>query len=155
MTEALLVVAGFVGGLVLQVLAEVVLEDPLSNVVARVLGSRSRRPNKISGLWRARYNLAVDGDPAKSHGFTEWEHLSVRQFRNHVWASSSGRPRAAGKIVDGVFTGVWYDRRDNRRHHGAVQFVVHIQGDRLIGKYVGVDSDNRVNHGEWFWERLD
>jgi len=146
----------WLGVLLLGVILTLILEERLPWSIARLLNVVLPKPRRnVRGLWRARYTyLGEDGQ--EKH---EEQVIELRQLGKHVW----GRNHTArqhwykmrGRLeLEMYLTGVWENTPEGDIFHGAFQFAVCPEGNRMQGKWIGFDSHNNIQSGPWYWELL-
>lgn len=145
-------------GLVGVVLASL-FQDRLATAFARAAG-RLRGPHEreIAGRWFAYWSLI----PEQTSSATARQPSSVinvfvvSRWGNRVTGRDLTRKdnTITGILVDGtILTGTWRDTSSDRYQWGAFQMCWDGDGSGMIGKFVGKDSRNHVNHGIWIWAR--
>lgn len=113
-----------------------------------------RRFTRISGSWRAEFDLTLDdGSVVK-----KTELVRVRQVGSavHVFPlDDRTRVRIRARLRDNHYlTGTWFHLRKGSAYHGAFQLVVDPMGDCMDGTWVGYSRLGMVQHGSWIWNRL-
>jgi hypothetical protein len=137
--------------LVLTCVATVIVTEPAQYVVARFLGRYfGRAPRGIKGLWIAEYDYLDENDEARH--ITQL--LEFRQFGKYVFAKSLTRDDHSqwlrAKLENSIYlTGTWSNMLEGTTYHGAFQVLVNAKGTILEGKWLGFDSKQRIQHGNW------
>ena len=106
----------------------------------------------LTGKWVQSWCVKSSHYPSKNGAEAE-----VTQIGSQFNAISSiqGRPFAiCGQVQRGnVVTGTWHDREGGATYFGAFQLIVDPIPNRMVGRWIGFSSKNRVKEGEWIWER--
>lgn len=145
-------------GLVSVVLASL-FQERLTKLLARVI-SRLRRPHKreIAGQWFAYWSLIPE---QTSSATARLPSSVINVFVVSRWGSRvTGKDpirkgsTIAGTLVDNtILTGTWRDTSGDRYQWGSFQMCWSSGGSGMVGKFVGKDSRNHINHGIWIWAR--
>jgi hypothetical protein len=154
-------IAGAVASAFIGLVFTVLFQDRLSIILVNVLrgvwvGDRRR---SISGDWFTYY--AVVPDRATSSSAAEpsgsIEVIRLSQVGNRVAGVNTSRSRDYQILAvlrdDSYLTGTWRDFSEGRYHWGGFQLWWLDNGRGLVGKFVGKDSRNHINHGIWLWAR--
>jgi hypothetical protein len=148
-TSGLIFLLGALIGTVLQLLLQAPVNALLSRL-ARPFMPKGER--SIEGVWKCAYNY-----PRKDEMETECQVVALRQFGQTVTGKSLSdlrhEQRLMGQFRNGrLFTGTWENLRPEQIWHGAFQFELHNEGDRMKGRWLGFDSEGRIQTGLWVWE---
>jgi len=159
----LLWVVGIIAGAFLGLVFTILMQDRISILIARALGglyiydsSRS-----ISGDWYTYYVVLADRTTSVSAKIPSKsiEIIRLRRVGSRVTGVNVRESRdyiILGTLRDGsYFTGTWRDVSRDRYHWGGFQLWWLDSGQGMVGKFVGKDSRNHVNHGIWLWCRSE
>ncbi|MCI3277020.1 hypothetical protein [Streptomyces cylindrosporus] len=145
---------GAVVGLVITVL----FEDQLKNTAAHLIG-RIRRPNReIAGKWATYWGVTSDptSSPTARETTTTIVTFDLKRLLTRVTGRDIERATSGieASLKDATFlTGTWWDHTGERYQWGAFQLWWSPDGQGMIGKFIGKDSRNHINHGIWLWAR--
>lgn len=119
-----------------------------------LLGHVRAKQGRVSGRWIAICRLPKSSNPPQIT-----QTLIVKQLGKSVIVRVSDDKqtiRARGKLLDNrYFTGTWYHAKQKSLYHGAFQLLLHPEGDRLDGKWVGFNPDGiNMQAGDWTWTRM-
>jgi hypothetical protein len=141
----------------LVILVSVVLallaEGPIHWLLARTIGGLiPRRPRSVTGLWQTEYAYERGGKK-----MVEEQIIELRQFGAHVVGKSikaQAHPSEfMGRFQHQIyFTGSWRRMGRGQINHGAFQLILHAEGQRMDGEWVGFSEKlHVVKHGSWKW----
>jgi hypothetical protein len=153
------------GGTVASCLMGLVLTTLAQDKVALMLAKLTRgieftgRGRDISGNWYTYYAVIPESttSPSGATPSGSIEIIHLRKIAKRVFGvtvASSRDYRISGIFQDGkYFTGTWRDSSRGRYHWGGFQLCWLDNGRGMVGKFIGKDSENHVNHGIWLWTR--
>lgn len=143
---------GAVFGLVLTLLAQPFLENPVSGFLVRLLGSAQRTKQSLAGNWQQQWSVESTTSPSKNSSQVELKQLGRRVSAKF---ESLGRTYCvSGEISQGThLTGTWYDEAEGSTYHGAFQLRISPKDDSMIGKWVGFAESGEIKTGVWEWKR--
>lgn len=157
---------GWIGTTVVAALLGLVVtllfQDRVAAALARLLARWSfghGRGRDVAGSWFTWYTVLPERSTSTSAAASvgEVEEIRLRTVGDRVIGANERRSReyfVRGVLRDQTFlTGTWQDLSDGRYHHGGFQLCWPNNGRGMVGKFVGADSENHVNHGVWFWAR--
>lgn len=154
---------GIVAGAFIGLIFTTLLQDQIAIIFVRLLrglwiyeGQRS-----ISGSWYTYYAIipdhATSASAKKPSGAIEV--IRLRRVGSRVTGSNNRASRdyiILGVLRDGCYlTGTWRDLSADRYHWGGFQLWWLNDGAGMVGKFVGKDSKNHINHGIWLWSRAE
>jgi hypothetical protein len=107
----------------------------------------------LSGTWRQEWHVRN----SQTYPDVNRSEAQVR-IQGNKFVASFSHPRGTFKARahisnDRFVTGEWSNDRDDTSYRGAFQLHVSPAGNRMIGKWVGFKSDNRIAAGDWIWTR--
>lgn len=159
--QLILWIAGAIGSAFIGMLVTMFFQERVSVAVAGVLG-RIGLPTEgrnVSGVWYT-YWYVVREDASSDTAAQPSPIVGVfrlRKIGNRVVGVDSMKKQdfaVSASIRDRKFlTGTWHNYTQDRYHWGAFQLCWNDSGDGMVGKFVGKDSANHVNHGVWIWAR--
>jgi hypothetical protein len=141
--------------LILGVVITIIATEPIQYLMAKTLGLWIHRPPRgIKGIWDSSYIYRSKGSKK-----TERQLIELRQFGNYVvgrvLSGQSHSHTFKGRIRHEIFfTGTWDTDVKGEIYHGAFQFVLDVQGKKMSGKWIGFDSQHRVDSGDWEWNLI-
>jgi hypothetical protein len=98
------------------------------------------------------HNIFIWRQPRRSIEIIRLRKIGKRVFG--VTVASRRDYRISGIFQDGKYlTGTWRDSSKGRYHWGGFQLCWLDNGRGMVGKFVGKDSENHINHGIWLWTR--
>jgi hypothetical protein len=153
--------ASAIGSAIIGVVLAVLFQDRVADVAAQVLGPMASigRGRRISGTWFT-YWIVVPEATSSSSAKRPSPEIAVIQLRR-VGSRVVGIDRhkrrryvISATLRSGMFlTGTWHDTSNNRYQWGGFQICWDVEGTGMVGKFIGKDSRNHVNHGIWLWAR--
>jgi hypothetical protein len=153
---------GVVAGAFLGLIFTILLQDKIAIILVKVLriwvyeGERA-----ISGKWYTYYVIIPDRATSASAKIPSGavEVIRLRRAGSRVTGSNVRASRdyiILGVLRDGCYlTGTWRDLSEDRYHWGGFQLWWLDSGAGMVGKFVGKDSKNHINHGIWLWSRTE
>ena len=139
----------------LSVIVTALLNDPVQWFLVRCFSSIMSRPQRgVKGLWNSTYTYSSDGKT-----IDETQIIELRQFGNYVIGRNiTGKAhwqRLKGKVhAQLYFTGLWENIPEGDIYHGAFQFKLTPDGNKMSGEYVGFDDEYQICTGSWSWTLL-
>jgi hypothetical protein len=114
---------------------------------------RSEEAVSLTGRWRQAWSVQSKQYPPLNESIAEVLQVGGDVYGEFV--SGTQTYRLTGTIDRGnVVTGRWYDVAGGGTYFGAFQLIVAPIPNRMNGRWVGFRETNRVDGGEWIWERL-
>jgi hypothetical protein len=108
----------------------------------------------LRGQWRSTYRFVSKGQQRTATQFMDLRQAGQLVFATYVGGSSPHR-HFIRMTIDGDFvTGFWKNTVKGAKHHGVLQLRVRANGNEMVGRWIGFDSDAGIQEGEWSWERL-
>jgi hypothetical protein len=155
MMASLVAVLLFLGGIVLSVVVQLVVEEPIYFVMLRfVRGILPHRPRGVQGIWEGRYRY-----PSKQEQAYENQLMLLKQVGPFVIGNNLSQEahahRLNGRIEGETFlTGTWENISEGEMRHGAYQLVLSHRGSEMKGRWIGFDANNVIQDGPWAWKLL-
>lgn len=146
-------------GAVISLVLTVLLEDQVADIFAgflRLIGSPHQR-RQLTGQWFTYWGLISEpgSSPTATRPSDEVAIIQLRQIGDRVIGSDElrgGEYVINATLQDGVFiTGLWHDYAGGKYQLGGFQLFM--DNGKMIGKFIGRDSRNHINHGIWLWAR--
>jgi len=138
--------------IVLSSIFTVLLHEPIQWVFVRFFGSIMFRPQRgVKGLWNSTYTYTSGGQE-----IDETQIIELRQIGKYVIGRNiTGKAhwqRLKGKVHSQTyFTVFWENIPEGDIYHGAFQFKITPDGERMSGQYVGFDDKYQICTGPWTW----
>jgi hypothetical protein len=89
------------------------------------------------------YGLNIIGKNIKDKSFIELPIEKKPRISRHEY-------RMEGMLRNGIFyTGTWKSLKENVTYHGAFQLLISHSGNKISGKWLGLDNPDIINNGEW------
>ena len=159
--SVLLWVIGAIASAFLGLLFTLLFQDQISLILVRILrgfwvGGERRT---VSGDWYTYYSVSPERGTSVSAAAPNDAVVVVRlrHLGNRVAGMSVTKHRdytIIGTLQDrSVLTGTWCDYLGGRYSWGALQLWWLSNGRGMVGKFVGKDAQNHINHGIWLWAR--
>lgn len=153
--------AGIVFSAFLGVVFTVLLQDQVSDMVARILRviASPNRGRRISGEWFTYWGIVSEPGSSSSAARPSTEVASIRLRRVGERVIGSDRAKGNEYVISATLqagqflTGTWHDSSNGRYQWGGFQLCWGDDGSGMVGKFVGKDSQNHINHGIWLWAR--
>lgn len=143
------------------VVLTVLFQDRISEMAIRVSGSllTASRTRSISGKWYTYWEIIPDPGTS-STASSPHNGIDIIQFRR-VGNRVVGKDQAKGYTYaisaalasEAFLTGTWQDFTRNQHQWGSFQMYWEDSGWAMVGKFLGKDRNNHVNHGVWLWAR--
>ena len=154
---------GALGSAVIGLLLTLIFQDKVSVFLAKSsrgfwAGGGSRT---VSGRWYTYYAATpeVATSPTAAVPSGSIEIIRLRQIGNRIAGANESKSRdyvIVAILRDGSYlTGTWRDFSEGRYHWGGFQLWWLDSGKGMVGKFVGKDSRNHINHGMWLWARSE
>ncbi len=158
-----LLVAGAILGAIASVVAAVFFTETIEDLATRAFGpfARSVDGRRLKGSWISYYEVhrKEEKPPAPKAPLLDrnLSEIEFRRFGRTVVGGNNSGPRRYSlrlKLRDNaILTGTWKELSTaepyQRYHFGGVQFVWSFDGRSIVGRFVGRDRNNHVNHGYW------
>jgi hypothetical protein len=150
-----------VGGAIITLLLTVLFQDKVVDLMARALSitAIAGRGRVISGTWFTYWGIVPESTSSATaiRPSTEIAAIRLRRVGDRVIGSDATKGRnyvVSATLRDGKFlTGTWHDFSNSRYQWGGFQLCWDDEGSGMVGKFVGKDSRNHINHGVWLWAR--
>ena len=150
---------GVVFSAMVGVVLTVVFSDDVAIGLARITSLGGLRGRDVAGTWLTYYVIIPDVATSKTAAQPsgQIEIITLRRIRSRIVGRNARLSREyliRGEVTAEKFlTGTWADRSNDRHHWGGFQLNWSDSGRYMIGKFVGKDSRNHINHGLWLWAR--
>jgi hypothetical protein len=144
-------------GLLLTVLFQDAITDTLALLLRPLVPLR--RGRDISGKWITYWSVVPEAASSSTAArpSTEITVIRLRRIGNRIIGTDATKKRhyaISARLQDGKFlTGIWRDYSNGRYQWGGFQLCWRDSGSGMVGKFIGKDSQNHINHGLWFWSR--
>lgn len=154
--HAILVAVGVALSALAGVIATVLFEDRIADLLVRLGGRRGNcKRRRIGGCWYSIYwHRSVDG-----HVKSVRTLIRFRQLRERVVGESAGENlkfRVSGTLEQATFlTATWQNEARGSVYKGACQLIAEPEGDALVGRWVGWNKKRQVGSGSWVIVRLE
>lgn len=154
-TEYLFQILIFISGAIFAVIFKIILQEPVSEFLARSLKGRFVKQKRgISGVWECCYRY-----PSKGNYHYERQLMKIKQSGSKIYGENitfeSHDHIITGDIKDSLFlTGRWKNITEGDIWVGTYQFVLSTNGNEMAGKWLGFNSENKVQQGPWYWEKI-
>jgi hypothetical protein len=157
----LLWVASAIGSALIGLLLTILFQDRVSLVIAKLLQGRwlGEAQRDLSGTWHTYYSvIRDDGLIAATSSTPAYEVVWLRQVGGRVTGTSANKSLRDFIVIatfhdNSYLTGTWRNTKHKRHYWGGFQLHLLANGYGMVGRFVGKDSNNRVNHGIWLWAR--
>ena len=141
-------------------LVTVLFQDQASVLLVKTLqGFRGGNNGRtLSGVWYSYYYIFPESGTSPTARIPSTTIITVRlrQVGNHVAGTGVGSSvnySTLAILQDPYLTGSWRNLTEGHYSWGAFQLSWHTNNKWMIGKFVGKDSYNHINHGIWLWVR--
>ena len=137
-------------GILFTVILTTLITDKLHYLLALLFGGTFFNLKRgLRGVWKSTYNYKQN-----KKQFKENQIIELRQFGKYVIGRNiSGKKhfyKMIGKLEKDIYyTGIWENISNNDIYHGAFQFIYILKGNKIKGKWLGFNSKNQINHGDW------
>jgi len=150
----------FLGGIVVTMIFQILLHDKIHYILSRIIPPFVLpKERTITGIWKCCYRY-----PDKTQLKFENQIMRLRQFGPFVVGENlkagslkyRHNHRLFGKFKDErYFTGTWENIGGSHIWHGGFQFILDNEGNRMRGKWIGFNSDQKIQSGCWSWIKID
>ena len=156
-------IVGALGSAFVGLVLTILFQDRISVVLVKILRGFWSDGGKrtVSGDWYTYYTATpeVATSPTAAIPSGAIEIIRLRQIGSRVAGANVMKSRDYAIIAvlrDGSYlTGTWRDLSEGRYHWGGFQLWWLDSGRGMVGKFVGKDSRNHINHGMWLWARSE
>ncbi len=123
----------------------------IRNHIASTLSTDNIRKS-LNGKWNQKWRVT------DSENYEEWNEsiASVRHIGNKFNAvcEDGGHPfYLKGQVENRFITGTWGEAASDFYYFGSFQFLISPKGNKLVGKLLGFQDNNKIAVGDWMWER--
>ena len=152
--KSILIVATFIVTVIINSICEILFQEPIYFILARILSGKLSPKQSLRGVWECCYRY-----PDKGNFKYEQQLICISQIGPFVIArnlkSQSHIHRLSGKLNNSIYlTGRWYNIPEGEIRHGAFQFVVDNKTENMHGEWLGFDSNKVIQHGPWAWKLI-
>lgn len=155
--------AGALASAIIALLLTLLFQDNISVFLAKTSrGFWSAAGNRsVTGRWYTYYATIPEEatSPTAAVPSGSVEVIRLRQIGNRVAGANEQKSRDYVIIGvlrnDSYLTGTWRDFSERRYHWGGFQLWWLDSGSGMVGKFIGKDSRNHINHGMWLWARSE
>ena len=155
MLKILIAILLFVAGVLLTTAFQIFLQEPLHHFLARILsGWMPRKTRNARGIWECCYRY-------QAGGVLRYEQQLMRLYQVGTFVVvrnvkyQSHKHRLTGRLDSSLYlTGRWENMSEGEIWHGTYQFVLHTDGRKMRGKWLGFNSNAVVQQGPWVWRLL-
>ena len=143
----------WLAGLLVGLFITKVLSDPIEQLIVWTPFLGKKRSRNLTGNWKVIYSGSAISKP-------EIETLRIKHLGGSVRGRTFGNSKRRYKIVASfslasVITGTWQSELDQNQSEGTFQLIVHPNGMKANGKWLGFDDNNNIRSGDWEWQRLE
>lgn len=108
----------------------------------------------LSGEWKQEWRVKTSKNFKKSNPSKALVQHTGNRFKTII-ESSSQRYEIEGVVErDKFITGKWTDKLKGASYFGSFQLAICPTHKKLVGKWVGFNSSNQVQSGDWVWIRV-
>jgi hypothetical protein len=127
--------------------------DKLQRITLMMLGGKVFAPriNGVAGIWASVYEYPSEGIMKKDYHMFEITQFSNR-FKGISLTLCYGQYYVEGIVNNDLYvSGIWESRIARDKHTGAFQFISNNYGNKMIGRWIGYNSTNKVQDGKIEW----
>jgi hypothetical protein len=145
----------FVAGGIVVATAVIKLVDPVERWLAGTVGRMWRGGvADLRGTWRSTYRYRSKGADTEAIQVMRLTQVGRVVVGTNIGGPSPHRHAISMHVRGDFVTGEWRNTMPNARHRGVLQLRIKANGAEMVGRWIGFDSDTRIQEGPWRWERM-
>jgi hypothetical protein len=133
----------------------VLLSGPLTRLWSLVAQlAWEGRVRRISGYWNSCYRYVNSrGELVQHHDVVRLDQWGTYiSGKNEGWADHSYKIEGQFRQQE-IVSGTWHSVRQEDTYHGTFQLHVSVDGQRMVGKWLGNSNRGEIRYGEWVWQK--